>query len=208
MKTKLLTIISAFVLAGPIAAHAALIASYGTGSSGTVTGGTLTTDNLWIYDYNNQAYFQGATTPASNWVWGVDPTQDATINFTFSFDLTGYDLSTVSLSGIWGADNYGSVSLNGNVVSALPETIPRYTNYRTLTSYSTNEATYFNQGLNHLVYSATNVGGPGGFRAAGEVFGDLAPPTPANAPVPAPASLLLVLAGLAGLGARRKRLSA
>ena len=166
---------------------------------------TLTTDNLWIYDYNNAAYFQGATTPASNWVWGVDPGQDATINFTFSFDLTGYDLNTVSLSGLWGVDNYGSVALNGNLVSALPAVTPKYTNFRTLTAYSTSEVSYFNQGMNSLVYSATNDGGPGAFRAAGEVFADFAPAPPQPASVPAPASLMLVLAGLAGFGARKRQ---
>ena len=204
MNTKVLAIASTLLLAAPMGANAALIASYGTGSSGSVTGGTLTTDTAWAYDYNNNAYYQGATTPASNWIWGIDPNKDATINFTFSFDLTGYDVSTVSLAGMWGADNIGSVSLNGNLLSDLPTATPKYTNFRTLTSYSTSETSYFNQGVNNLVYTVTNVGGPGAFRAAGEVFADLGP-NPAPASVPAPASLMLVLLGLAGFRARQRQ---
>tara|TARA_R110002073_G_scaffold36800_2_gene106995 strand:+ start:316 stop:939 length:624 start_codon:yes stop_codon:yes gene_type:complete len=205
MKTKLLTILATLVLAGPMAAQAALIGSYGTGSTGSVVGGTLSHDNLFVYDTNNGAYFQGATTPASNWVWGVDPDQDATINFTFSFDLTGYDLNTVSLTGLWGADNFGSVSLNGNAVSSLPATTPKYTNFRTLTAYTASDVNFFNQGINNLVYSITNDGGPGAFRAAGELFADTSGPNIAPSPVPAPASAMLVLLGLAGLGVRKHR---
>ncbi|MCB1705979.1 MAG: PEP-CTERM sorting domain-containing protein [Halioglobus sp.] len=205
MKTKLLTILTTFVLAGPMAANAALIGSYGTGSSGAAVGGTFTSDNIYVYDTNNAAYFQGATTPASNWVWGVDPDKDATINFTFSFDLTGYDLSTVSITGLWGADNFGSVFLNGNTVSALPAATPKYTNFRTLTAFTASDVNFFNQGINNLVYSITNDGAAGAFRAAGELFADASGPNVAPSAVPAPASAMLVLLGLAGFGVRKRR---
>ena len=204
MNTKILAMTATLALAAPMGANAALVASYGTGSSGSVTGGTLTANTLWAYDTNNVSYYQGTTPTASNWIWGIDPNQDATIDFTFSFDLTGYDVSTISLEGMWGADNIGSVALNGNVLSELPTVIPGSMNFKTLTSYSTSESSYFNQGINNLVYSVTNVGGPGGFRAAGEIFADLGP-SPAPASVPAPASLMLVLLGLAGFRARKRQ---
>jgi hypothetical protein len=199
MKNKLLTVLAVALLAGPMAASAAFIGSYGTGSTGSVTGGTFSADQT-VFDVNHVAYFQGATTPASNWVWTTDQSGFATINFTFSFDLTGYDLNTVSLSSVWGVDNIGSASLNGNLLSSLPNVVVG--NFNVLTAFSTSQASYFNQGMNSLVFNVSNSGGVGAFRAAGEVSADLSPAPPAE--IPAPASLLLVGLGIAGLGLRKQ----
>lgn len=200
MKSQLLAMASVVLLAGSMTAHAGLAGSFGTGSTGSVTGGTFTSD-LPVHDVNHAAYYQGATTPASNWVWTNDPSEDATINFTFSFDLTGYDLYTVSLSSVWGVDNVGSVSLNGNQLSVLPSVVVG--NFNVLTAFSTTDASYFNQGVNSLVFNVSNAGGVGAFRAAGEVYADLIP-TPDPIAVPAPATLLLVALGLVTLGLRKR----
>jgi hypothetical protein len=204
MKIKLLTILFVSLLAGPMGVNAALIGSYGTGSIGSVTGGTFTSDVV-VSDRDHHLYYQGATTSPSNWVWKYGLASDATIDFTFSFDLTGYDLNTISLWGLWGVDNTGIVSLNGNLVSSL-STVTRL-NFRTLTEYSTTQVGFFNQGVNNLVYSATNAGGPGAFRAAGELYAGLTSTIAraAAVPVSAPASLLLVVLGLAGFGARKRQ---
>ena len=152
-RTKSIYLALVAVLLSPMVATADLIASFGTGSSGSEVGGTLTSSEI-VFDVNHPAYFQGATTPASNWVWTDDPEGYADVTFTFDFDLTGFDLDTVVLMGMWGVDNIGSVFLNGNLLSSLPSVIKG--NFNVLTAFSANQASLFNQGANSLVFSVGN----------------------------------------------------
>ena len=60
-------------------------------------------------------YFPNNAT--STWVWQSADAQprNVTRTFTTTFDLTGYDPSTVVISGSWGTDNQGlEIDLNGN----------------------------------------------------------------------------------------------
>ena len=136
------------------------------------------------------------TFPSSNWVWPDDTSGFAAVTFTFSFDLTGYNLATASLNGLWGIDNIGSVALNGNILSTLPNVVVG--NFSSLTAYIANSAALFNQGLNSLVFSVSNQGGPGAFRATGTVTAD-------PSAVPMPAALPLLASSLGALSFLRWR---
>ena len=188
---KVLALAAGVTLAA-LAATASTVAIGGTGSTGA--GGF--TDPAGTVDTNNGAYTQEITTPASNWVWVENPVSDTiTYDFTFTFDLTGFDASTASLAGLWGVDNSGTVDLNGTEVSFLDF---GYEAFNQLTAFDDTGAAFVD-GINTLTFHATNSGGPGAFRASVSVEA---------APVPLPASLPLLGVALAGLGyvaSRRKR---
>jgi len=45
----------------------------------------------------------------------------APYTFNLTFDLSGYNLATVSLSGLWAIDDQGTLSLNGNTIATLAQ---------------------------------------------------------------------------------------
>lgn len=170
--------------------NAALILSGGTGTSGA---GNIVLDTGTVIDVSHRAYFNGPTTPASNWVWAANVSSNADLLFTFTFDLSGFDLSTAELSGLWGVDNVGEVFLNGYSLSSLPLVITG--NFNVLTAFSAApNSSAFLSGTNVLSFNVGNRGGPGAFRASVEVNAQ---------PVSEPATLSLL--GLALLAMRRIR---
>jgi hypothetical protein len=69
------------------------------------------------------------------------------------FDLTGWDLSTVSMTGFWAADDDGTLALNGHVL----EFKSLYADSLFLTPFEVRApCPYFNQGLNTLSITVTN----------------------------------------------------
>lgn len=139
----------------------------------------------------------------SGWVWDLNDLI-LPVTYTLSFDLTGYDLSTVSISGLWGADNYGTIMLNGGAISVIPFGLDAF---QSLTAYSGAGGLLLG-GLNTLefVISNGNPGdpnedpGPTAFRATALVTADLA-----AVPLPAGLPMLLGALGLMGFAARRRR---
>ncbi|WP_136634896.1 VPLPA-CTERM sorting domain-containing protein [Pseudooceanicola onchidii] len=171
------------------AAEAATVASGATLASND--GGIESNDGP-SYAVSHGSYSSEVTTPASEWVWnGTAVNVDTT--YTFTFDLTGYDVSSASLSGKWGVDNVGTVALNGTILDSLNAVVTG--NFNSLHDYSAN--TGFLAGVNSLVFTLRDVGAPGAFRATA-VVDATAVPLPASAPL-----LLAAIGGVAAL--RRKR---
>lgn len=132
--------------------------------------------------------------PGTDNVWGQDQTSFSSAVFEFMFDLTGWDLATVALSGVLAVDNTALVQLNGVTIANFDQIT--VANFDRANAYGTSDTSLFNQGSNTVTYDVADAGAPVGFRATVEVTGDtLAPPA-----IPLPASLPLVLAGLGALG--------
>ena len=70
--------------------------------------------------------------------------------YTETFDLTGYNLSTVSISGSWTIDDSGILILNGKTIGTLGDG-----NWGTMFAFSDSTSTDFNQGLNTLQIEIT-----------------------------------------------------
>lgn len=195
LKTSALAV--AFVVAA-LSANAATVLSTGTFAGSTTF---VSSAGGAIVGSNNAAY--AAEDAFSNWVWDLNPNASP-VTFTVDFDLSGYNASTASLSGLWGVDNYGSAYLNGTLISTILFGLPAFA---TLTAYSDIGAS-FNAGINHLTFVTVNgyvlpdVGdpGPAAFRATVNVTADVAP-----VPLPAGLPLLAGALGLLGLGAARRR---
>ena len=77
------------------------------------------------------------------------------------FDLGGFDLSTVSINGLWGIDDNGVLSLNGHFISSLLTLDPNGdgglpSNYTVLHPFSIDAGSrYLQQGLNTLTITMT-----------------------------------------------------
>ncbi len=117
-------------------------------------------------------------------------------DYTTTFNLTGYDLSTAEIIGKVASDNYIlGVALNGHSLSLSG-------GYSSWTNFDFNQ--YFNQGDNTLVfhtqnlYGASGSGGPTGLRVEMNFAQGLTPT------VPVPASAWLLGSGLIGLVTLRR----
>jgi len=153
--------------------------------------------------YKHPAY--AANDVDSSWVsvnqnGGNETNSATTYTYSTSFDLTGYDASTASISGLWGADNYGSIFLNGfDTGNSLSF---GYGAFRSLTQFAVSD--YFIEGLNTLSVELTNGHlnplldpGPGALR-----FDDLALQATA---VSEPGNMALFSLGLMGLLLARRK---
>jgi hypothetical protein len=116
-----------------------------------------------VYPNNPDWYGQWLTNgPNSDWI-----ARDATNEFqgappyafTRTFDLSGFDLSKVSINGSWGIDDNGILSLNGYVISSLiviggTQGVPSH--WSALTAFSVAAGSrYLLPGLNTLSITMT-----------------------------------------------------
>jgi hypothetical protein len=145
----------------------------------------VTTDSAWAPDDGD-----------SRWISVNDdrrPVPDTTYRTTF--DLSGLDPSTASISGLWGADNDGYIFLNG-VSTGISLTGAAGANFQLLHPFTIGSG--FVAGLNTLDFEVLDYGGVTGLRVDGLTgTADVATATTA----PEPATWLLAFVGFFGLGA-------
>lgn len=137
-----------------------------------------------------------ATSPTTG--WGISNTVYA----RKLFDLSGYDLSTVSLSGKWRvADTDYGIYVNGNLISGTNTHVFAFAQDQAF-SLSTGSG-FFVGGINAIELRGQSVNNVwDAFWLAGTVQGQNNTPTS----VPEPATLTLLGLGLAGMvGMRRRR---
>lgn len=111
-------------------------------------------------------------------------------------DLTGFDLSTVSIAGAFSTDNDGFIRVNGGAAAATTG----FADFNAMHAFLLDSD--FIAGINSIQVGVNNGGNPTAFRVEfSEATGRPIDPTA----VPEPASLLLVGSGIAGMIARRRR---
>lgn len=204
----------AFYLGASPSANALTI-NFATGQneSGTVqgTGGAL--DANWTLSNGDKAkvvssssadwwYDWIANSTTSSW---IAPNPDSytdnggTYTLTYSFDLTGYDLSTAQFTGgMWSVDNIGTISINGTVISSLTD-YNTWTNFQILNSYSLPVSNLIT-GINML--TITSIGGQY-FHEAARLEGMLT--ISETTPVPEPATAFMFSIGIVSLAGLKKK---
>jgi hypothetical protein len=192
-------ITTALAFAGTAANAAEIIGLYDTGVD---NGGTQLADDASDMHY----IVNGTGMPAvyTNALYVTDPSAkfiavapgggyiNPVNTYTLNFDLTGLDASTASLSGDFAADNFGTVELNGHLLTALSGT--KYENFEQLHPF-TASAVDFISGVNTLTFTITDTGPPSAFMVA-----NLAGTADVLGGVPEPATWAMFLAGFFGLG--------
>jgi hypothetical protein len=130
--------------------------------------------------YYNPAYI--ADTSTSRWVsYSADGYPgNTTVEFVTTFKAD----STALVSGLWGADNYGMIFVNGVKVAELDGTV--YENFNQLHSFSFNPLV---GQTNTLVVELTDTGPPTAFRIDGFAGA-----------VPEPSTWAMMILGFAGVG--------
>ncbi len=116
----------------------------------------------------NSAHATYASSTESRWIW-VESDGGAGVNspyvFTQEFDLTGFDLSTASISGSWGVDNSGFIRLNGQTTGIGSGTLSLSGNvtgnFGTFHNFTLNDG--FVPGVNTLEFVLTDHANPAGF---------------------------------------------
>ena len=121
----------------------------------------------------------------SLWVWENANGQPTNVTRTFrtTFDLTGLDPSTASITGSWATDDYGpDIEINGVSTGQIS---PGFSSFTTFSITSG-----FVSGLNTIDFVDLDVGVISGFRV-GSISGTAAPQA-----VPEPSSLAMIISAV------------
>lgn len=206
-------VVAALVAAGAAKADASPILPSSTGMSGGAVLPLGATDSNWTLvaqpgstavlgapgvRYVHPAYV--ADGPASAWL-SISASGNAgafgMYEYQTTFDLTGFDPSTVVLAGLFSTDNDGFISLNGGPAIASTG----FADFGSMHPFLVSSG--FVAGLNTFQVFADNGGDPTSFR----VEFDRIAGAPITATVPEPATLTLLALGLGGAAARRRQLA-
>jgi hypothetical protein len=222
MKTpfKIFAVCATFVCASALSAFATSFVVFGTGvdSSGnvlpggssdpnyTVTGpGVVGTQQAVVYSPAN-LWFQWVPNDANSaWIGFKDSSNTSpygTYTFTTTFDLTGYDPLTASLTGSWAADQFGTLYLNGVAKQSVPDGNWDAANYPNLTSFTITSS--FLAGVNILEFSVNFPDDFDGLRVRPMTL--TATPLVTSGVPDGGSTAMLLSVGLAGLGWLRRKI--
>jgi hypothetical protein len=110
-----------------------------------------------VVDPSNADWYAGwvanaSATPASDWIaFDANHCCDNGLGiYTRTFDLSSYNLSTVSISGSWAIDDTGQLALNGKLIGSLVD------GWGSMTAFSDITPGDFVQGINTLQIEMTD----------------------------------------------------
>ncbi len=129
---------------------------------------------------------------------------DVSYVYRTTFDLTGYVLSSVIITGGWAVDDLGTLSLNGGSALNTIAYDAGGSSYDALHSFTLNQANGLVAGVNTLTFALTNYhatfqGNATGLRVQFSSFAGT------ESGIPEPGTLALLGSGLLALGLIRRR---
>ena len=173
-----------------------------------VAGPGVTSPTQAVVVTNQHPVGQYYSTSDSAWIWGTASGaavgEERPTRSELQIDLTGLDASgTATLSGSWGADNFGDILFNGAApigTGTFALTGSPLTNFDEGHAFTITGG--FVAGINTLDVQVVDTGNPGGL----DVFGLSASAGGAVGTVPEPGmSALMLLGGLVLVGRARRR---
>lgn len=130
---------------------------------------------------------------------GDTTSPDGDYTYSIMFDMTGLDIATAMISAQVSSDNRTRVLLNDNLLSFDNGS----QGYMFLTDLLIEDG--FENGLNTLSFVVTNEPNGGGLNPTGLLIANLIGSAMGAPPVPEPSTAALLVLGIAGLAATRRR---
>lgn len=160
------------------------------------TAGGTQAESAWLVPYNTSSSANGLT--GLNYAFG-----EAFFTYSTTFDLSGYDVSSATITGIFSADNDAVAYLNGTFLGSTST----YTDWSTWT----NTTVGFTSGVNTITVVVRNLGAstanPTGFRVEYGVDANLVSAVPEIDTASAGLPVALVLICLLVVRDRRQQMN-
>ena len=175
-------------------------------SGNALLGGDGVVDPHWVVvggsnalTYKHPAYL--TEDADSRWINpnGSETDPGADFRLRLVFDLTGLNPLTAVISGNWGVDNCGHISLNGATTAGAITGCNEMASFQSMPGFTFTSG--FVSGLNTLDLVVSNSGGP----AAARVDNLIGTATALESTVPEPGSIALAVMGLTGMLLLRRK---